>query len=230
MRMAKQIVKVGITTEEIDYHVHKAIIEHGAYPSPLNYRGFPKSVCTSVNEVAVHGIPNSRCLQNGDLLSVDISLFYGGVHGDLCETFLVGNVDESGRRLVDICRQSLDEAISICGPGVRMSTIGNTISLFAKKSGYSVSECCNGHGIGSVFHALPDVSHVANNRPGKMQPGMTFTIEPVLCEGSSKLYTWEDEWTIVTSDGMRTAQFEETVLITEDGVEVLTFDYEQQEA
>ncbi|XP_031550101.1 methionine aminopeptidase 1D, mitochondrial-like isoform X2 [Actinia tenebrosa] len=219
---AKDFIKVGVTTEDLDSVLHHSIIDYGAYPSPLNYKGFPKSVCTSVNNVAVHGIPDSYSLKDGDIISVDISVYYGGVHGDLCETFLVGNVDDAGRKLVDISRKCLDSAICQCGPGVRFSTIGNTISSLAKQHGFSVSPYCYGHGIGSVFHALPDICHVANNYPGRMAPGMTFTIEPVIHEGSSGIQVLDDGWTMIATDGKRASQFEETILITDSGIEILT--------
>ncbi|KAK3710544.1 hypothetical protein QZH41_009364, partial [Actinostola sp. cb2023] len=166
-----QLCLVGLTTEELDSVLYQSIIDHGAYPSPLNYKGFPKSVCTSVNNVTVHGIPNSYSLKDGDIISVDVSVFIGGVHGDLCETFLVGGVDDAGRKLVDISRECLDTAISVCGPGIRFSTIGNTIRYvnysLAGQHGFSVCQYSHGHGIGSVFHALPDVCHVGMTSPLK---------------------------------------------------------------
>lgn len=226
LNIARDYIKVGVTTEDIDKVVHQAAISFGAYPSPLNYKGFPKSVCTSVNNVAVHGIPDSRPLQNGDIISVDVSVFIGGVHGDLCETYVVGSVDKLAHRLIETCKQCLDAAIGICSPGTRFSWIGNTISFMAKKNGFTVCHHLAGHGVGSVFHCPPEILHTVNFNPGKMQPGVTFTIEPVLCEGSPNLEILEDGWTVVTEDGKRTAQFEHTVLITDSGVEVLTADKE----
>ncbi|XP_029196053.2 methionine aminopeptidase 1D, mitochondrial-like isoform X1 [Acropora millepora] len=226
INITRDYIKVGVTTEDINKVVHQAAISFGAYPSPLNYKGFPKSVCTSVNNVAVHGIPDSRALQNGDIISVDVSVFIGGVHGDLCETFVVGSTDKDGQRLIDTCKQCLDAAVSICSPGTRYSWIGNTISFIANKKGFSVCSQLAGHGVGSVFHGPPEILHTVNFNPGKMERGVTFTIEPVLCEGSPKIEILEDGWTVVTEDGKRAAQFEHTVLITDTGVEVLTADEE----
>ncbi|KAL9968461.1 hypothetical protein ACROYT_G026838 [Oculina patagonica] len=224
LNIARDNVKVGVTTEDIDKVVHQAAISLGAYPSPLNYKRFPKSVCTSVNNVAVHGIPDSRPLQDGDIISVDVSVYIGGVHGDMCETYLVGSVDKQGQRLLESSQRCLDAAINICKPGIRFSWIGNTIEFMARKDGFTVCPNLAGHGIGSIFHCPPEILHTANNKPGKMAPGMTFTIEPVLCEGSPKIEILEDGWTVITKDGKRTAQFEHTVLITDTGVEVLTAD------
>ncbi|CAH3126582.1 unnamed protein product [Pocillopora meandrina] len=224
LNVARDSIKVGVTTQDIDQIVHQAAISFGAYPSPLNYKKFPKSVCTSVNNVAVHGIPDSQSLQDGDIISVDVSVFIGGMHGDLCATYVVGSVDKQGQRLLESCQRSLDAAINICKPGVRFSLIGNTIESVAGKDGFTVCPNLAGHGIGSYFHGPPEILHTANYKPGKMGPGMTFTIEPVLCEGSPKIAILGDGWTVVTKDGKRTAQFEHTVLITDSGVEVLTAD------
>ncbi|XP_020617068.1 methionine aminopeptidase 1D, mitochondrial-like [Orbicella faveolata] len=226
LNVARDNVKEGVTTEDIDKAVHQAAISLGAYPSPLNYKKFPKSVCTSVNNVAVHGIPDSRSLKNGDIISVDVSVYIGGMHGDLCETFLVGVVDEQGQRLLESSQRCLDAAVNICKPGVRFSWIGNTIEFMARKDGFTVCPNLAGHGIGSMFHGPPEILHTANSKAGKMASGMTFTIEPVLCEGSPEIAILEDGWTVVTKDGKRTAQFEHTLLITDTGVEVLTDDTE----
>ncbi|KAJ7388128.1 Methionine aminopeptidase 1D, mitochondrial [Desmophyllum pertusum] len=226
LNIARDNVKVGVTTEDIDQVVHQAAISFGAYPSPLNYKGFPKSVCTSVNNVAAHGIPDSRPLQDGDIISVDVSVYIGGMHGDLCETYVVGSVDKQGQRLVQSCQHSLDAAIKVCSPGKRFSLIGNTIEFMAKMDGFTVCPNLAGHGVGSVFHGLPEILHTVNFKPGKMAPGMTFTIEPVICEGAPKIEILKDGWTIVTRDDKRTAQFEHTVLITDTGVEILTADTE----
>ncbi|KAJ7391964.1 Methionine aminopeptidase 1D, mitochondrial [Desmophyllum pertusum] len=151
LNIARDNVKVGVTTEDIDQVVHQAAISFGAYPSPLNYKGFPKSVCTSVNNVAAHGIPDSRPLQDGDIISVDVSVYIGGMHGDLCETYVVGSVDKQGQRLVQSCQHSLDAAIKVCSPGKRFSLIGNTIEFMAKMDGFTVCPNLAGHGVGSVF-------------------------------------------------------------------------------
>ncbi|PSN32658.1 Methionine aminopeptidase 1D [Blattella germanica] len=203
---------VGVTTDEIDEYVHCLAIENNAYPSPLNYRGFPKSVCTSINNVACHGIPDDRPLEDGDIINVDITVFYNGYHGDCSSTYLVGNVDEAGQALVKATKLALDSAISVW----------NQIEYVARKTGFTIVPCFTGHGIGTYFHGPPDIYHCYNDYPGKMQAGMTFTIEPVLTQGSEDIVILEDGWTAVTLDNARTAQFEHTVLITEDGVDILT--------
>lgn len=215
-------IKVGCTTDEIDAVVHSLAINNNAYPSPLNYRGFPKSVCTSVNNVACHGIPDDRCLEDGDIINVDITVYLNGFHGDCSAMFLVGEVDKDGKALVKATEQSLERAISICRPGEFFCNIGSEVELVARKAGFTVVSCFTGHGIGSYFHGPPDIYHCYNNYPGKMKTGMVFTIEPVLAQGSHEIVILEDGWTAVTLDNGRTAQFEHTVLITDDGVEILT--------
>eukprot|EP00794_Sanderia_malayensis_P003330 gene3330-3819_t len=217
-------VKPGVTTEKIDYLVHWLSYIFESYPSPLNYRGFPKSVCTSVNNVACHGIPDDRPLKDGDMISIDVSCYKDGYHGDTCNTILVGDVDEEGQRLAEVAKKCLHSAIEICGPGVKFNKIGKTISSFVKGTGFSVCDVFCGHGIGKEFHSDPQILHYANNYPGKMWPGMTFTIEPVICEGSPHVEILEDGWTAVTLDQKRAAQFEHTILITDHGFEVLTID------
>ncbi|CAO3632428.1 unnamed protein product [Cunninghamella echinulata] len=214
--------KVGMTTEEIDRVLHEAIISEGAYPSPLNYMGFPKSICTSVNNIIAHGIPNERPLENGDIINIDITVYLNGYHGDTSYTFYVGDVDERGKALVECTKECLDKAINICGPNVPYREIGKTISEYATKFGFSVSDELSGHGIGKEFHCLPLIYHHENDEIGCMAPGTVFTIEPVLCQGASVGLLYPDEWTISTIDGGRSAQFEHMVLVTEDGVEVLT--------
>lgn len=215
-------IKVGITTDEIDAFVHNLTIENNAYPSPLNYRGFPKSVCTSVNNVACHGIPDDRPLQDGDIINVDITVYHNGFHGDCSAMYLIGNVDEAGRALVKATEQALESAISICRPGEYFCNIGHEVEYVARKTGFTIVPCFTGHGIGSYFHGPPDIFHCYNDYPGKMQAGMTFTIEPVLAQGSQEIVILEDGWTAVTLDNGRAAQCEHTVLITPDGVSVLT--------
>ncbi|ORX90461.1 methionine aminopeptidase [Basidiobolus meristosporus CBS 931.73] len=217
-----QLVKVGITTDEIDRILHEEIVQHNAYPSTLNYMGFPKSVCTSVNNVIAHGIPDSRPLQDGDIINIDITVFLNGVHGDNSATFYVGNVDQKGRELVEATKRSLDLAVDICKPGTPFQEIGRVICDYAESKGFSVSTELSGHGIGREFHSLPLILHHRNHEEGVMQPGMTFTIEPILCQGTAVGMTWPDRWTIVTADAGRSAQFEHTLLITQDGVEILT--------
>ncbi|XP_057381238.1 methionine aminopeptidase 1D, mitochondrial-like isoform X2 [Daphnia carinata] len=219
---AEELVMVGTTTEEIDKNVHEYIILHGAYPSPLHYKGFPKSICTSVNNVVCHGIPDNRALVNGDIINVDITVYLNGFHGDVSETFLVGDVDEKGRELVAVTKKCLDEAVAICKPGRPFNYIGAVIEACARKHGFRVVPAFTGHGIGSYFHGAPDIYHFKNTVPGLMEAGQTFTIEPAVAQGSSQCIILEDKWTAITSDGSRAAQFEHTVLITESGVEVLT--------
>ncbi|XP_019632235.1 PREDICTED: methionine aminopeptidase 1D, mitochondrial-like [Branchiostoma belcheri] len=220
--LAGQSLQVGMTTDEIDRLVHESTVSHGAYPSPLNYGGYPKSVCTSVNNVACHGIPDSRPLQNGDIINIDVTVYYNGFHGDTSETFLVGNVDEAGCTLVDVARRCRDKAITVCRPGTQFCEIGRTISSVAKETGLTVSPNFIGHGIGAFFHGPPEINHIANSLPGTMEAGMAFTIEPIIMEGSHQITILEDGWTAVSVDNGRSAQFEHTVLITEEGVEILT--------
>ncbi|KAI8328958.1 MetAP 1 [Chlamydoabsidia padenii] len=216
-------IRPGITTDEIDRIVHEATIERGAYPSPLNYYTFPKSVCTSVNEVICHGIPDQRPLKDGDIVNLDVTCYYGGFHGDLNETYLVGKVDERGQLLVKTARECLEKAIALVKPGVRYRDFGKVIEDHAKKNGFSVVRTFCGHGINQLFHCSPNVPHYANNKAvGIMRAGHVFTIEPMICEGTWRDELWPDNWTAVTQDGGRSAQFEHTMLVTETGVEVLT--------
>ncbi|KAL3287181.1 hypothetical protein HHI36_001657 [Cryptolaemus montrouzieri] len=215
-------MQVGQTTDEIDRLVHKLTIENGAYPSPYNYRNFPKSVCTSVNNVACHGIPDDRPLEDGDIINVDITVFFEGYHGDCSKTFLVGNVDDFGKYLVKTTEDCLHLAIDICKPGRRFRDIGNCIAKECFKMGYTVIPAFIGHGLGNYFHGPPDIHHTVNDYPGTMEAGMTFTVEPILGQGDEMVEILEDGWTAVTIDNSRTAQFEHTILITNDGVKVLT--------
>ncbi|OWF56743.1 methionine aminopeptidase 1D, mitochondrial-like isoform X2 [Mizuhopecten yessoensis] len=217
-------IKVGVTTDELDKFAHEMCIEHKCYPSPLFYNLYYKSICTSVNNVMVHGIPDVRPLYSGDIINIDVTIFLDGYHGDLSETYLVGNVDGDGKHLVDVARQCQYAGISVCGPGQPMSVIGDAISMVAESEGLSVVPDILGHGIGTYFHGPPDVIHVAHEPEEEvlMQPGMTFTIEPLVCEGSTEYTVLKDGWTCVSNDGGRSAQFENTILITDDGAEVLT--------
>jgi len=221
--IAGATAKVGVTTDEIDRVVHEATIARNAYPSPLNYREFPKSCCTSVNEIICHGIPDSRPLQDGDIVNVDISAYYGGFHADLNETFLIGNVDEKGQLLVKTTHEALNAAISIVKPGVMYREVGDVISRIVHKKGFSVVRAYVGHGVGRLFHCAPNVPHYARNKAvGVMKAGHVFTIEPMINEGGWEDITWPDDWTSSTADGKRSAQFEHTLLVTETGCEVLT--------
>ncbi|KAG0326083.1 hypothetical protein BGZ99_010137 [Dissophora globulifera] len=216
------LVKSGVTTNEIDRVLHEAIIANNAYPSPLNYMGFPKSICTSVSNIIAHGIPDERPLKDGDIVNIDITVYLEGYHGDTSATFLVGDVDQAGRDLVERTKESLEAAIAICGPGVPLHRIGKTIQDVADKYGYTISEQFTGHGIGREFHCLPLIHHYENDFEGEMEPGMIFTIEPSFCQGHMMGVQWPDKWTVATIDGGRSAQFEHTIVITETGAEKLT--------
>jgi len=221
--LAHRMIRVGITTEEIDKAVHEATIKAGAYPSPLNYHNFPKSCCTSVNEVICHGIPDTRPLEDGDIVNVDITVYYKGYHGDLNETFCVGNVDEKYKKLIQSTYNSLELAMDEVKPGAMFRDFGKLISKYVKKSGFSVVRSYCGHGIGSLFHCAPNIPHYNNNKAvGECKPGMIFTIEPMINEGCWQDGTWPDDWTSVTKDGRRSAQFEHTIVVTETGFESLT--------
>ncbi|CAH9084162.1 unnamed protein product [Cuscuta europaea] len=222
LQYAGTLVKPGVTTDEIDQAVHQMIIDNGAYPSPLGYGGFPKSVCTSVNECICHGIPDSRPLKDGDIINIDVTVYLKGYHGDTSATFFVGDVDEQAKNLVQVTRDCLDRAISICAPGVEFNKIGKTIHDLADKHHFGVVEQFVGHGVGRFFHSDPVILHYRNNVRGRMVLNQTFTIEPMLTIGSIHPIMWDDDWTVVTEDGGLSAQFEHTILITEDGVEILT--------
>jgi methionyl aminopeptidase len=216
-------VKAGMTTDEIDALVHAQCVELGAYPSPLRYRLFPKSCCTSVNEVVCHGIPDSTVLRDGDLVNVDISVYYQGYHTDLNETWLIGNVDADTALLVETTHQCLQAAIATVRPGVMYRELGNVITRLATHHGLSVARAYCGHGIGKLFHCAPNVPHYAKNKAiGVMKAGHIFTIEPMINQGTWKEVLWPDDWTSTTADGKRSAQFEHTLLVTESGCEVLT--------
>ncbi len=224
--IAAAAVKPGVTTDEIDRICHEAAIERNSYPSPLNYYHFPRSLCTSVNEIICHGIPDKRPLEDGDIVNLDVTIYHDGFHGDLNETYYVGDKAKANPdivRLVETTRQSLDLAINIVKPGMLFRDIGKVIEKHAKANGCHVVRSYTGHGINNLFHCAPDVCHYANNRTvGIAKPGMTFTIEPMLTLGSHEDKSWPDNWTAATVDGSLTAQFENTLLVTEDGVEILT--------
>ncbi|GAA1145790.1 type I methionyl aminopeptidase [Ornithinicoccus hortensis] len=214
----------GVTTDEIDRIGHEFLLDHGAYPSTLGYRGFPKSLCTSVNEVICHGIPDDRPLQDGDILNVDITAYIGGVHGDNNATFLVGDVDEESRLLVERTEQAMMRGIKAALPGREVNIIGRVIEAYAKRFGYGVVRDYTGHGVGPSFHSGLVIPHydAAPDYADVIEPGMTFTIEPMLNLGSPDWYSWDDGWTVLTADGRRSAQFEHTILITDSGNEILT--------
>jgi len=220
---AGKIAKPGVTTDEIDRVVHDKCVELECYPSPLNYRKFPKSVCTSINEVVCHGIPDDRELQDGDICNVDVTVFVNGVHADLNETWLIGNVADEPKHLVQTTYECLNLAIDAVRPGQLYREMGNIINKHATKNGCSVVKTYCGHGIGELFHTSPSVPHYANNKAvGVMKPGNIFTIEPMINAGKYGDELWPDNWTAVTRDGKHSAQFEHTLLVTNTGVEVLT--------
>jgi len=223
LEMAGQMVKPGVTTDSIDKAVHEMIVQGGAYPSPLGYGGFPKSVCTSINECICHGIPDSRPLQDGDIVNIDVTVFLDGHHGDTSRMFLVGDAaTDEAKNLVRATKEALEASFSICAPGVPFSRIGQEIQKVANSYKMNVVKSFVGHGVGTVFHSSPVILHYPNREPGVMEVNQTFTIEPMLTLGSIKPKIWGDNWTAVTADGSLSAQFEHTLLIVEDGVEILT--------
>lgn len=216
-------VKIGVTTDELDAISHDAYIAEGGYPSPLGYRGFPKSVCTSVNEVVAHGIPDDRELLDGDIVNCDVTIYLDGMHGDCSATFLVGDVAPGTRRLVDATREALSAGVSAVRPGARLRDIGRAIQAVAERERFGIVRELVGHGIGEQFHSEPYIHHYDEPRNRiRLRPGMAFTIEPMLTLGDPDIVQWDDGWTVVTFDGLPSAQFEHTVLVTHDGVEVLT--------
>ncbi|GAA4369831.1 type I methionyl aminopeptidase [Paeniglutamicibacter cryotolerans] len=214
----------GVTTDELDRIGHEFLLDHQAYPSTLGYRGFPKSLCSSINEVICHGIPDSTVVRDGDIVNIDITAFIGGVHGDTNATFLAGDVDEESRLLVERTQESLRRAIKAVMPGREINVIGRTIASYAKRFGYGVVRDFTGHGVAESFHTGLIIPHydAAPAYSRLIEPGMTFTIEPMLTLGTIEWDMWDDDWTAVTRDRKRTAQFEHTLLINEDGAEILT--------
>ncbi|KAJ7053957.1 methionyl aminopeptidase [Mycena amicta] len=237
-KFAGTLVKPGITTNEIDAAVHDRIIKRSAYPSPLGYSGFPRSCCTSVNNIITHGIPDDRALQDGDMVCIDITIYLDGYHGDTAETFLVGDVDIPGRETLEIANQAVEAGISACGPGRPFRGIGKAIHDLLRDKDFSASPMFNGHGIGTEFHRQPWIFHTINAEVEVMQPGHCFTIEPCIIQGKTPTcWIFPDGWTASTEvcsvsvyvlhinlgqDCARSAQTEHMVLITENGAEVLT--------
>jgi methionyl aminopeptidase len=216
-------VAPGVTTDELDRIGHEFLCDHGAYPSTLGYRGFPKSLCSSVNEVVCHGIPDDRVIEDGDIVNIDITAYLDGVHGDTNATFLAGDVDEESRLLVERTREALRRGIAAVRPGRRINVIGRVIEAYARRHGYGVVHEFTGHGIGTSFHSGLVVPHYDDpHHDDLIEVGMTFTIEPMLNLGAREWEMWDDEWTVVTRDGSRSAQFEHTLLVTREGAEVLT--------
>eukprot|EP00828_Plagiopyla_frontata_P010630 TRINITY_DN156_c0_g1_i6.p1 TRINITY_DN156_c0_g1~~TRINITY_DN156_c0_g1_i6.p1 ORF type:complete len:256 (-),score=49.59 TRINITY_DN156_c0_g1_i6:81-848(-) len=221
---AHSLIKPGRTTDDIDLLTHQFIIDNDAYPSPLNYYKFPKSLCTSVNEVICHGIPDERPLEDGDIVNCDITILKNGFNADLNETFMVGeSVDADSKFLISKTYECLQRAEHILKPGTKFKEIGNVIGKFIEDNGLSVVKSYTGHGIGSLFHCAPNIPHYRlNSARGEMKVGNVFTIEPMINQGSYKDTRWPDDWTAVTMDGKRSAQFENTYVITEGGFECLT--------
>ena len=222
-------VAPGVTTDELDRIGHQFLLDHGAYPSTLGYRGsprvppFPKSLCTSVNEVICHGIPDSTELRDGDIVNVDITAYVGGVHGDTDATYPVGEVDEESRLLLERTHEAMMRGIKAVRPGRQVNVIGRVIESYARRFGYGVVRDFTGHGIGTAFHSGLVIPHYDDPRYSTvMEPGMTFTIEPMLTLGTAEWEMWDDAWTVVTADRKRSAQFEHTILVTDTGAEILT--------
>lgn len=223
-------VRPGITTDELDAIAHRFLIERGAYPSTLHYRGYPKSSCTSVNEVVCHGIPDDTVLQDGDIVNVDVTAYRDGMHGDLNATFLVGDVAPATVALVEHTREALNRGITAVAPGRPINVIGRAIESYARRFGYGVVRDYTGHGVGAEFHSGLVIPHydAAPQYAGLIEVGMVFTIEPMLTigtpeqPGTSAWDLWDDDWTVVTRDRSLTAQFEHTLVVTERGTEILT--------
>ncbi|WP_253778746.1 type I methionyl aminopeptidase [Goodfellowiella coeruleoviolacea] len=216
-------VRPGATTDEVDAVVHEFLCDHGAYPSTLGYRNFPKSCCTSLNEVICHGIPDSTVIEDGDIVNIDVTAYIGGVHGDTNATFLAGDVSEEARLLVERTHEATMRAIRAVRPGRQLNVIGRVIEAYAKRFGYGVVRDFTGHGIGRTFHSGLVILHY--DEPSvttPIEPGMTFTIEPMITLGGIDYDMWDDGWTVTTRDKKWTAQFEHTIVVTEDGAEILT--------
>jgi methionyl aminopeptidase len=223
LRAGGAAVAPGVTTDEIDRVVHEYLVDHDAYPSTLGYKAFPKSCCTSLNEVICHGIPDSTVIQDGDIVNIDVTAFIGGVHGDTNATFLAGDVADEDRLLVERTREATLRAIKAVRPGRELNVVGRVIESYAKRFGYGVVRDFTGHGIGRSFHSGLVVLHYDEPSVDTvLREGMTFTIEPMITLGAIDYDIWNDKWTVVTKDRSRTAQFEHTVLVTADGSEILT--------
>jgi methionyl aminopeptidase len=229
-RIAAQAIQVaaaelapGVTTDRLDQVAHEFMCDMGAYPSTLGYRGFPKSICTSVNEVVCHGIPDFRPLEDGDLIKIDVTAYKNGVHGDNCATFPVGEVDQASHDLMVRTKEAMERGIKAVKPGRRLNVIGRVIQAYAGRFGYGVVRDYTGHGVHRWFHSGLIVLHYDEpSLTTVMEPGMTFTIEPMLTLGDHRSHVWADDWTVVTNDFSRVAQWEETLVVTDDGAEVLT--------
>jgi len=216
-------VKAGVTTEALDKMCHDYIVEHDAYPAPLNYHGFPKSICTSLNHVVCHGIPNEKPLKDGDIVNIDVTVKLNGYHGDTSKMFVVGKPSILAERLIRVTQESLYKAIKMVRPGLRTGDFGAAIQKHAESSGYSIVREYCGHGIGAVFHEDPQILHYGSPGTGDLlEAGMCFTIEPMVNAGKRHTKLMKDGWTVLTKDRSLSAQWEHTLLVTEDGCEVLT--------
>jgi methionyl aminopeptidase len=223
MQAGADVIAPGVTTDAIDAAVHEYLLDHGAYPSTLGYRGFPKSCCTSVNEVICHGIPDTRPLEDGDLVKIDVTAFVDGVHGDNCATYFCGDVDEDSRLLTERTQEAMNRGIRAARAGRQVNVIGRVIEAYAKRFGYGVVRDYTGHGVHSAFHSGLVIPHYDEPLADTViEVGMTFTVEPMLAMGDQRSHVWSDDWTVVTDDGSRVAQFEQSIVITPDGAEILT--------
>jgi methionyl aminopeptidase len=223
LQLLGQQVEPGVTHDELDALCHDEAVRRGAYPSPLNYHGFPKSLCTSANEVVCHGIPDDRALRDGDIVNLDVTLYREGVHGDTNATFPVGRVDPDSLRLIRVTRECLERGIEAVKPGRPVAAIGAAIQEHAEAHGFGVVREFVGHGVGEQFHTGFQIPHYFSpSYTTPLEPGMVFTIEPMITMGTWRTRMWSDGWTAVTQDGRRTAQFEHTLVVGDDGAEILT--------
>lgn len=217
-------IQPGVTTDELDAIGHEYVISHDAYPSCLGYRGFPKSICTSINEVICHGIPDDTVLEEGDIVNIDITAYIGGMHGDTNRTFMVGQASTEVTDLVERTHESMMRGIKAVAPGREVNVIGRAIEAYAKRFGYGVVRDFTGHGVGRAFHTGLIIPHydASGRYDDVIEPGMVFTIEPMLTLGTHEWDIWADDWTVTTKDKSWTAQFEHTLVVTERGAEILT--------
>lgn len=223
LELAEQHIKPGIKTDDINTVIHEYTVKNGAVPAPLNYKGYPKSVCISVNDVICHGIPGERVLNEGDIVNIDVTPILNGYYADANKTYFVGNVSEDARKIVNVARESLKAGMSMIKPGNRTGDIGWAIQQYAENQGCSVVREFVGHGVGIDFHEPPQIPHFGRRGQGiKLVPGMVFTVEPMINLGEKELHILEDNWTAVTDDGSLSAQFEQTFHVTEKGFESLT--------
>lgn len=224
LEMIAPHIKAGITTNEIDQICHDYIVDkQDAIPAPLNYHGFPKSICTSVNHVVCHGIPGEKRLKKGDIVNIDITVIKDGYHGDTSKMFAIGEPSVKAKRLMEVARECLLKGLKVVKPGNRLGDIGHAIQTYAEKNHYSVVREYCGHGIGEAFHEEPQVLHYGKPGTGiELQQGMIFTIEPMINLGKAPIKVMSDEWTVITKDRSLSAQWEHTILVTEEGFEVLT--------